>query len=282
MQMPRRARIDAPGVVQHVMVRGIEKRTIFADDHDRNDLIVRLSRILPECGATCFAWALMPNHVHLVVRTGSDSVSRLMARVGTGYARRFNERHERVGHLFQNRFLSRVVGDDADLACVVRYVHRNPIAAGIVASIEDLAAFGWTGHAALMGRAEPQQFHQVAEALHLFGETPCEARAQLLAFMRCEPPIVDSWSSGAPAEVPVGEVYADRLAELAGAICADFRVDADALRSRARSRPVAHARAALASAAATKLGIPLAEVARWLGVTRGALSHALAKRPLEP
>lgn len=280
--MPRRARIDAPGVVHHVMVRGIEKRTIFADDHDRDDLIVRLSRILPECGATCFAWALMPNHFHLVVRTGSDSVSRLMARVGTGYARRFNERHGRVGHLFQNRFLSRVVGDDADLACVVRYVHRNPIAGGIVASVEQLTGFCWTGHAALMGRAEPRQFHQVAEALRLFGETPGEARTQLLAFMRCEPPISDSWTAGASAEVPARDVGADRLAELAGAICGDFRVDVDALRSRARSRPVAQARAELASVAATKLGIPLVEVARWLGVTKGALSHALAKRIPKP
>ena len=113
--MPRRPREDAPGAAHHVMVRGIDRLPIFLDDADREDFLHRLSRLIPQLGFLCFAWALMPNHVHLVIRSGQVRISQLMARLGTGYARRFNERHGRVGHLFQNRFRSRCVVDDADL-----------------------------------------------------------------------------------------------------------------------------------------------------------------------
>ena len=106
--MARRPRDDAPGAAHHVMLRGIERRPIFLDDVDRQDFLRRLSHLVAELGFRCFAWALMPNHVHLVLRSGSVRISQLMARLGTGYARRFNERHDRVGHLFQLR--AQVVG----------------------------------------------------------------------------------------------------------------------------------------------------------------------------
>ena len=83
------------------MVRGIEGRPIFSDDHDRRELLSRISRVFPECGTRCYAWALMPNHAHLVIRTGHRRLSHVMARLGAGYAGYFNERHARAGHLFQ-------------------------------------------------------------------------------------------------------------------------------------------------------------------------------------
>ncbi len=124
--MPRGPRVDAPGLVQHVMVRGVDRSDIFIDDSDRRDLLRRLSDILPESGCTCFAWVLMSNHIHLVVRTGLVPLGRVMARIGTGYAMRFNRRYERVGHLVQNRYKSRPIGDDDDLLNLIRYVHLNP------------------------------------------------------------------------------------------------------------------------------------------------------------
>ena len=102
--MARVARVVGGGVAQHVMVRGIERRRIFRDDLDRRDFVARLDRILPEEGWSCFAWALMPNHVHMVMQGSGRNLSRVMARLGTGYARGFNARHGRSGHLFQNRF----------------------------------------------------------------------------------------------------------------------------------------------------------------------------------
>src|SRR5512134_2440276 len=139
--MVRRPRDDAPGVAHHVMLRGIERRRIFADDSDHEDFLRRLSDLAPALGFRCFAWALMPNHVHLVLRSGQARISQLMARLGTGYARYFNERHARVGHLFQNRFRSRRVLDDADLMGLTLYVTRNPLAGGLVADLHALEQF---------------------------------------------------------------------------------------------------------------------------------------------
>lgn len=105
--MPRGSRIDAAGAVHHLMVRGIERRKIFDGDADRDHFIYRMGEILPATGTTCFAWSLMPNHFHLLLRTGNVPVSTVMRRLLTGYAVWFNRsRRRRVGHLFQNRFKS--------------------------------------------------------------------------------------------------------------------------------------------------------------------------------
>jgi len=93
--VPRGPRLDAPGVAHHVMIRGIEKRRIFLSDDDRSDFVERLGRLLPEEMWRCFAWALMPNHVHLVLQGTTGRLSRLMARLNTGYAKGFNQRHRR-------------------------------------------------------------------------------------------------------------------------------------------------------------------------------------------
>ncbi|NNK84735.1 MAG: transposase, partial [Desulfobacterales bacterium] len=88
--MPRKARIDAPGALHHIMARGIEKRNIFFNDFDRDTFVHRLSVVLPETQTACFAWALMPNHVHLLIRTGDTPISKVMQRLLTGYSVGFN------------------------------------------------------------------------------------------------------------------------------------------------------------------------------------------------
>ena len=98
--MPRKARIDAPGALHHVIARGIEKRDIFWDDHDRNDFLERLGTIIGESGTRCYAWALLPNHCHLLFETGLTPIATVMRRLLTGYAVTFNRRHRRHGHLF--------------------------------------------------------------------------------------------------------------------------------------------------------------------------------------
>jgi REP element-mobilizing transposase RayT len=104
--MPRKARIDAPGALHHIIVRGIERRKIFWDDVDRDSFIDRLGQVLPETHTDCFAWALIANHVHLLSRTGITPISTVMRRLLTGYAVQFNRRHRRHGHLL-NRFFAR-------------------------------------------------------------------------------------------------------------------------------------------------------------------------------
>jgi REP element-mobilizing transposase RayT len=274
--MARRPRDDAPGAAHHVMMRGIERRPIFLDDADRQDFLRRLARLVPELGFRCFAWALMPNHVHLVLRSGSTRISRLMARLGTGYARHFNERYDRVGHLFQNRFRSRRASDDTDLMGLVLYVTRNPLEAGLVAHISKLEQFAWCGLGALVGRRTPHPFEAVAETLALFDDDPQRAQARVRS--RLGGPTPGATPTPGPVRVdaaaPVPRLGFD---ELLRAVCTDFGVTAEALRSRRRSQHIAAARSALALRAAVELGLSGAEIGRRLGVTRAAVYEMLER-----
>ncbi len=130
--MPRTARLDAPGVLHHVMIRGIEGKKIFRNNKDRDDFIERLETLCPEMQVSCYAWAFMSNHAHFLFRTGQKPLSTLMRRLLTGYVISFNKRHRRQGQLFQNRYKSIVCQEDTYLLELVRYIHLNPIRSGIV------------------------------------------------------------------------------------------------------------------------------------------------------
>lgn len=150
-RMPRLARLDAPGVLHHVMGRGIERKRIFTNDEDRSDFINRLDAIAEDGGMGIYAWSLMPNHFHLLCKTGKRPLSANMRRMLTGYVVNFNKRHKRYGHLFQNRYKSIVVQEDAYLKELVRYIHLNLLRAKIVKDMDELNHCPWSGHSALMG-----------------------------------------------------------------------------------------------------------------------------------
>jgi putative transposase len=151
--MARQSRLDAAGVLHHVIVRGMERKKIFLDDGDREDFLTRCGAIFPETKTSCYAFAILPNHVHLLLRTGIIPLSTIMARLLTGYAVRFNKVHKRHGHLFQNRYKSIVCQEDTYLMELVRYIHLNPVRARLVADIEALVSYRYSGHATLMGNA---------------------------------------------------------------------------------------------------------------------------------
>ncbi len=150
--MPRQPRLDAPGLLQHVMARGIERRKLFRDDKDRKSFLDRLADILEETQTQCYAWALIPNHFHILLRTGLTPLSKVMRRLMTGYAVTFNKRHKRSGHLFQNRYKSVVCEEDPYLLELIRYIHLNPLRAGMVKDLRELDKYSWTGHSAILGR----------------------------------------------------------------------------------------------------------------------------------
>ncbi len=150
--MPRRSRIDAPGALHHIIVRGIDRKSIFKDDADKDNFLGRLKNILTNSTTLCFAWALIPNHFHLLLRTGSVPISTIMKRLLTGHAIYFNRKHRRVGHLFQNRYKSILCQEDAYLLELVRYIHLNPIRAKIVPDLKFLDKYAYSGHAAIMGK----------------------------------------------------------------------------------------------------------------------------------
>ncbi|WP_224747076.1 transposase [Pelovirga terrestris] len=113
--MPRQPRIDIPGLLQHVIVRGIERRNIFRNNTDRRDFVDRLSTLLIETDTDCYAWAMIPNHFHLLLKPKGCELKHFMRRLLTGYAVNFNKRHRRSGHLFQNRYKSIVCEEDTYL-----------------------------------------------------------------------------------------------------------------------------------------------------------------------
>ena len=152
--MPRQARLDAPGTLHHVMVRGIERSPIFKDNQDRQDFVSRIGKITQQTRTKILAWALMSNHVHLLVFSGPPGLSKFMRRLLTGYALRYNRRHRRSGHLFQNRYQSIVCEEETYLLELVRYIHLNPLRVGLVKSLEALDRYPWSGHMILMGRGK--------------------------------------------------------------------------------------------------------------------------------
>lgn len=150
--MPRKSRIDAPGALHHVIARGIIRQRIFLDDADKKNFLNRLRTLLKDTGIKCYAWAVLDNHFHLLLRTGTVPISTLMRRLLTGYAVSHNLRHERSGHLFQNRFKSILCQEDAYLLELVRYIHLNPLRAGIVSDMDQLDTHPFCGHGVLMGK----------------------------------------------------------------------------------------------------------------------------------
>jgi len=174
--MPRTARLDAAGIVHHVIIRGIEKRSIFRDDADKDWFVQRLAALVEGSNTACYAWALMTNHVHLLLRTGDVSLATLMRRLLTGYAGYFNRRHNRHGQLFQNRYKSIICQEDIYLKELVRYIHLNPLRAGLAAAPDDLENYRYSGHSALMGK-QSCTWQQTGAVLELFGSRLSRARA---------------------------------------------------------------------------------------------------------
>ena len=173
--MPRQARIDAPGAIHHIIARGIERGEIFRDDQDRDDFIDRLGKVVVESQTRCFAWALIPNHFHLLLQTGSVPVATVMRRLLTGYAIGHNRRHRRSGHLFQNRYKSILCQKDAYLKELVRYIHLNPLRAGLVKNMDELDRYRFSGHSYLVGK-KSSDWQAVSEILSIFGDRYPQAR----------------------------------------------------------------------------------------------------------
>lgn len=181
--MPRQARLDAPGTLHHVIVRGIEKKEIVKDDIDRRQFIDRMGRLASESKTAIYAWSLMTNHAHILLRSGPKGLPSLMRRLLTGYAIAFNKRHGRHGHLFQNRYKSIICEEDSYFMELVRYIHLNPLRAGLVKSLASLDQYPWCGHASLMGR-ERDGWHHSEYVLSWFGKNVGSARRAYQEYMK--------------------------------------------------------------------------------------------------
>ena len=147
--VPRAARKVSESGLYHVMARGASRQVIFEDDADRRSFLAFLAKGCEECGVRLLAYVLMGNHLHLVAGGSVEDVSNCMRRVTGEYAAKFNGRHGRCGHLFQDRFKSEPIEDDGYLLTVIRYVHQNPEVAGLAKT----ADWPWSSYREYIGKA---------------------------------------------------------------------------------------------------------------------------------
>lgn len=141
--MPRKPREKSSTGIYHVMVRGINKQDIFHCDKDREKYMGIIDKYKEICQFELYGYCLMSNHVHLLIKEGQQTISQIMLRLGTSYAHWYNQKYERIGHLFQGRFKSEIVEDDRYLLVVLRYIHQNPTKAGLVKTPKD---YRWSSY----------------------------------------------------------------------------------------------------------------------------------------
>ncbi len=181
--MPRGARLDAPGTLHHVMIRGIERRNIVDDEKDREDFVFRLGKLSEETETSIYAWALMTNHAHILLRSGPGGLPNFMRRFLAAYAAGYNRRHNRYGHLFQNRYKSIICQEDHYFKELVRYIHLNPLRAGQVDMLSRLNRYKWCGHSVLVG-TQKNNWQDLEYVLKWFGSRQGPARKAYLEFVR--------------------------------------------------------------------------------------------------
>jgi REP element-mobilizing transposase RayT len=308
--MPRFARIDIPGLLQHVIVRGIERRPIFLDDQDREAFLSRLRVLLPETETDCYAWALLDNHFHLLLRPRQRPLAEIMRRLLTGYAVVFNLRHNRAGHLFQNRYKSIACDNDPYFQELVRYVHLNPVRAGMVGDLEALAVFPWCGHCELLGRSSLPVI-RMDEVLKLFSGQRKAAQKNYESFIADglhSRPMIKLSSGGKRSSkaldpsIAEDAVFDDRIlggghfveqvlnasssvrndhrmpfTELVQRVADYFQVAPAALSAPSKERNIVRAKAVICLVAVRKLGVKGVDTAAALGYSSTAVTQA-AKR----
>jgi REP element-mobilizing transposase RayT len=178
--MPRFARLKYPGGIFHVIARCLNHEFLIEDDLDREKYLSLLGKTLGRTDAAVLAYCLMSNHVHVVVRAGEDPLAKLFKPVHTGYALWKNGRSGRIGPVFAGRFKSPLVDEGAYLLELVRYVHNNPVRAGIVPGA---SASSWSSHRAYIGAEKAPAWLRVGEVLGMVATETEAARRAFVDFV---------------------------------------------------------------------------------------------------
>jgi putative transposase len=317
--MPRSARLDVPDVLQHVMARGIEGRDIFRDTKDRQAFLKRLSDLVTKGNVQLLAWCLMPNHFHLLLRTHGMSLATMMRRLMTGYAVWHNRRHDRKGHLFQNRYKSIVVEEDPYFLELVRYIHLNPVRSNIVENISQLDRYPYVGHAVLMGNRKFKG-QDVEWVLGAFGRETGASRRAYRDFVEAgfrQGPREDlrggglirsaggreqlaqrtreEWEMGDERILGSGDFVMDMLkgqppiqlinktsaSQILDEVSIKWKVQSAQILSRSRARKVSQARREFFLRAQEEAGESMAALARLCGLAHTSVREAIEKAKIE-
>jgi putative transposase len=170
--MPRKQRHEAPGAVHHVYARGVDRCAIFRNDEDRHIYLDLLGHVVRRWKWDCLAYCLMTNHVHLLVRTPEPTLGLGMHRLQGFYAQGFNERHGRIGHLFQDRYGSSRVRTPGTLRKTSDYIADNPVVAGLCRFASD---WPWSSHAVIANGEAPQWLARPARVLSIQTELAADS-----------------------------------------------------------------------------------------------------------
>jgi len=181
--MARKPRIQFEGAFYHIIVRGNQRQDIFLDEADRRQYLERLHRYRNKCGFILYAYVLMGNHVHLLIETPDDPISRVMQLINFTYTQYFNKKYGKVGHLFQGRYKSYLCDKDRYLLSLVRYIHNNPVRAGLA---EAAGAYAWSSSADYLKGTKG--LVDTDKVLRLFSEKPGIARRKYAEFMSAGEP----------------------------------------------------------------------------------------------
>lgn len=285
--MVRPRRLHLPGGFYHTTIRGNHREAIFATVNDRLLLNAIVEQALGKYGARVHAYCWMTNHLHMLVQVGDRPLSRVMQKIASGYARAFQIKRETTGHLFENRFHSVLVDADAYLLELIRYIHLNPVRAGIAA---DVAEYRWSSHHNYLGRAD-DRWLTTDFGLRMFSADRAKAIAAYARFLDCNASDIPSPFENMRLEQPEilgSEEFCSRMREhfslppaevsldsLIDEGCARFGLARHQLLSRLRSDRIAAARAWVARRALDSRAATLAGIARTLGCDLHTIQRAL-------
>jgi REP element-mobilizing transposase RayT len=270
--MGRRARQHYEGAVYHAMSRGNDKQAIFLDQQDYQRFLKDLARAVKFVGAELYAFCLMPNHFHLLVRVGHLPLEKLMLYLKTRYANGFNRKWNRIGHLFEGRYKSLLCANDAYFKQLIRYIHLNPVKANLVASPGD-----WPGSSHNEYLGLESGITETAYPLSLFDPDSEKAREIYLDLLGLGPtafPMPEE--SDSPAPHPIRPVLAAKrgLRGIALTACRRARITLPLLRSRSRCRSLHQARRQFILDS-LEAGFGPSEIAAFMGRTPGVVSNAI-------
>jgi REP element-mobilizing transposase RayT len=290
--MARQPRLHIPQGLYHVIARGNDRQVLFRDEADYREYFTRLRAGLHRHGIRCYAYCLMPNHLHLLLEPGAIPMSRLMQGVQGAFAQYLNRRYRRVGHRFQGRFRAILCEKDSYLLELARYLHLNPVRAGLTRAPED---WPWSSHCAYMERSAEDLPLERNAILGQFHPDPGKARKAFARFVRdglamghrrefyelWEQRVLGDQSFAEKALAPRRPAL--RLAvkvsvqEILAAVARELGIPVGRILSVGRARGPAHARAVVAYLARELADIPLTSVAPVVRRDPVTLSHAVRR-----
>jgi len=293
--MPRPPRLHVPGGVYHVILRGNHRQAIFTEPSDRQMLDALVAETLERFDARAHAYCWMTNHMHLALQVADAPLGPIVRRIAGVYARRIQQRLPTTGHLFERRYRSVLVDADTHLLRLVRYIHLNPLRAGLVA---DPADYPWSGHRAYLGLASIPWL-TTDFTLRLLGTNRSSARRAYARLISAggDPDDSEQFSRGMPGDtrvlgddgflaritatgsrVPPTRPSLPTLEQVIAAAAREAGCTVEALASASKARAVADARCHVTERALAAGIATISQIARRLNRSHSSLIEALQRR----